>query len=592
MALDLKQRYEKLQTEMAAAHIEDWNDISAFLDQHASGASAPESTHGDHVAFHALTAKGVAFYTFDYGIDGVSIEITKYAQCLEHLLGPTAGDNGVPLHFIGGDFHDKADIVLKPEWHRFRIDGMNGWSKWDEGKWFSKLYYEDMPENSDSSHAVAQEIWQQAVTIATALGGYLATNDISLIIPVNIPSNPGNLSAELALVMASEIMGLYVINSNHDFYWEGGKPASERQPDEPNGPRDHFFRNMDNSAFFTLFQKLYPWNGDRWLQVNINSPQSDTLVTTFGFDRSRVFELGTSISDTFFDHFTLEEQRHIRHKMAYILSDGHPTIQTVGIDEHLATLSDWMTGQHPVVCGARSGLTLDPSHEKTIYCLQPTRVIARKRIEKNFELIHALMEFPEFRNTFENDPDRQLIVHISGPVPIEHQADLETVLTAYKTVLNSLPEAVADRIFVAFSVGTEDHPALAENGLSKMNIEEIYRLATLILFPSETEGRGLPIVESSAGGIPIVCSRYYPEEVFAEVVGEHLPEEEQILYILFPEEAFPAATLSQLSRIMLVPGSYHHFKAHNKNAVRLRYSTGMVQHKFDTFIETLGEHTA
>ncbi len=592
MASDLKQRYEALQTKMSTAVVEEWNDISDFLDRHTSTTASPEPESNDPSAFHALMAEGVAFYTFDYGIDGVSIEITKYAQCLEHLLGPAAGESGVPLHFIGGDFHDKADIVLKPEWHRYRIDGMNGWSKWDEGKWFSKLYYEDMPQDSDICRAVAKEMWQQTVTIAAELGAYLAANNISLIIPVNIPSNPGNLPAELALVIVSEMMGLYVVNSNHDFYWEGGKPADERQADEPSGPRDHFFRNMDNEAFFGLFKRLYPWNGDRWLQVNINSPQSDALVVEFGFDRSRVFELGTSISDRFFDPFTLEDQQHIRHKMAYILSDGHPTVQTTGIDEHLENLADWMAGQHPIVCGARADITLDPSREKTIYCLQPTRVIARKRIEKNFHLIQALMQFPDFRDAFQSDPELQLVVHITGPVPIEHQADLETVLMAYKAVLESVPEAVAERIFVAFSVGTEDHPALAENGLTKMNIEEIYRLATLILFPSETEGRGLPIVESSAVGVPIVCSRYYPEEVFAEVVGEHLSEEERILYVHFPEDGYSDDLLSQITQITLVPGSYHHFKAHNKDAVRLRYSMGMVQHKFDIFIQTLGGHTA
>jgi hypothetical protein len=574
-----------MQTTIESARIETWDDISVFLDQIAAIPDTVE--HEDRAAFRELVSRGAAFYTYDYGIDGVSIEITKYAQCLEHLFGP-CHEGGIPLSFIGGDFYDKADIVLKPYWKRYQIEGMNGWSKWDDGKWFSKLYYEDMPEGSDVSHAMAHEIWKQAAVIAGKLANYLAENDISLIIPVNIPSNPGNMAAELALVIVSEMMGLYVINSNHDFYWEGGKPAAERSTDEAAGPRDHFFRNIGNKPFFNLFQRLYPWNGERWVQVNINSPQSRELVSRFGFAADRVFELGTSISDTFFDHFTDEDQQLIRRKMAYILSDGEPVVQTVGIHEHLEKLGDWMTSQHPIVCGARSGLTLDPSHEKTIYCLQPTRVIARKRIEKDFQLIGALMDYPEFRDEFESDPERQLVVHISGPVPIEHREDLETVLSAYTAVLDAVPQAVAERIFVAFSVGTEDHPALEPNGLTKMNIEEIYRLATIILFPSETEGRGLPIVESSAGGIAIACSRYYPEEVFAEVVGEHLPEEEQIRYILFPEDGFPEDFLHAIARVMLVPGSLHHLRAHNKNAVRLRYSMGMLQHKFDLFIETLG----
>ncbi|MEN8256136.1 MAG: glycosyltransferase, partial [Verrucomicrobiota bacterium] len=424
--------------------------------------------------------------------------------------------------------------------------------------------------------------------IAGNLGGYLAENGISLVVPVNIPTNPGNLPAELALVIVSEMMGLHVLSSNHDFYWEGGKPAAQKQPGEAPGPRDHFFKNIDNAPFFALFRRLYPWNGKRWIQVNINSPQSKELVEHFGFDPARVFELGTSISDKFFEEFTPEDQKTFRRKMAYILSDGKATVQTMGIREHLAALGEWMDNQRPIVCGSRSGLVFDPSADNTIYCLQPTRVIARKRIEMDFHLLEALMKQPSFLEAFQSVPERQLVVHISGPVPIEHRGDLETVLAAYGKVLESVPEEIAARIFLAFSVGTEDHPALAENGLAKMNIEEIYRLATVILFPSETEGRGLPIIESSAGGIPIICSRYYPEEVFAEVVGEHLADEEQIRYVLFPEGEFSPAFLDQVAGIMLAPEAFESNKTHNKNAVRLRYSMEMVQRKFDRFIDTLG----
>jgi len=39
---------------------------------------------------------------------------------------------------------------------------------------------------------------------------------------------------------------------------------------------------------------------------------------------------------------------------------------------------------------------------------------------------------------------------------------------------------------------------------------------------------------------------------------------------------------------MLTPEAFAENKTHNKNAVRLRYSMEMVQHKFDQFIDTLG----
>jgi len=71
--------------------------------------------------------------------------------------------------------------------------------------------------------------------------------------------------------------------SNHDFYWEGGKPSSERRSGEAPGPRDRFFHNINNKPFFPLFKKIYPWNGRRWIQVNINALQSKKLIDDNGF---------------------------------------------------------------------------------------------------------------------------------------------------------------------------------------------------------------------------------------------------------------------------------------------------------------------
>jgi glycosyltransferase involved in cell wall biosynthesis len=576
---NIKTFFKEMTDGLKSRQISNWSDISNYLDE---AAKRSESLAAEEKDLRKLFQKGAAFITYDFGIDGVSIEIFKYAQCLEKII------DGIPLHFIGGDFYDKADVVLKPYWKRFEIDGINGWSKWDDGKWFSKLYYEDMPEGSAVSDEMAVEMWKQASCFAEKLGGYLAENDINLLIPVNIPTNPGNFAAMLAIIIATENLGTYVISSNHDYYWEGGKPECEKEPGEEPGVRDHFFKNYDNKSFFSLFKRMYPWNGKRWLQVNINTPQSEALVEKFGFAKDRVYELGTAISDKFFEAFDAEDVKSVRKRMAYILSDGKPTIDTVPIKKHLADLSSWMTNQKPIACGYSSNLILDPTKNKTIYCLQPTRVIARKRIEMDLHLLKALMNCETFRLQFEKE-SYQLVLHITGPVPIEHQEDLETVLNAYINLCESLPESIAKRIFITFSVGTENHPSFAKNNLEPLCIEEIYRLATLILFPSETEGRGLPIVESSACGIPIVCSRYFPEEVFAEVVGEKLADEKQIKYVLFPEPdaGFSDSCLDAVSDLMLCPEKSQELIKHNKKAVKLRYSTEMIKKKFEEFITRL-----
>ena len=577
-----KKYFDEMMTALRAAEISNWNDIAQFLSEIKDHLILKNKNRDE---FDAKLRKGIAFITYDYGIDGVSIEISKYASCFERMLTDSAG-NKPDLFFIGGDFHDKAEAVLKPYWNRFEIKGINGWSKWYEGKWFSKLYYEDMPEGSLVSDEVAFEMWEQAVSFAEKLGGYLAEKDISLIFPVNNFSNPGNFAISLATIMVSELMDIYVFNSNHDFFWEGGLPASKRGND-PKGPRDHFFKNIENKSFFSLFRCMYPWNGTRWAQVNINTQQSENLAAEFGIPENKLFELSTSISDEFFQEYTFKDVRNTRLTMAHILSDGKSVISPIPVAEHLANLGSWMTNQRPTVCAVKAGLTLDTTSDKTVYCLQPTRIVARKRIEKDLHLLSALMKHPKFIDEFSADKDFQIVLHITGPVPIEHQEDTETVLNAYLDLVNELPADIAERIFIAFSVGTEDHPSLEAAGLKRLHIENIYRLATVILFPSETEGRGLPIIEASASGIPIICSRYYPEDVFIEVVGEELAPELQIQYILFPEGEFEDDILNTATDLMLHPTANLERIAHNKNAVMKRYGTGVLVGTFNEVLELL-----
>ena len=558
-----------------------WNEISALLTEFSE--SGPAIEKYNRKDFLQRIQSGLAFWTFDFGIDGVSIEIAKYAQCLQELLGK---DKQAEIHFIAGDFHPQADNVLKPDWKRHRIDRANGWDKWDHGVWFDKLFYQEMKENSPISQEMAVEIWDQAVEMARKLGHYLAENKISLLIPVNINSNPGNIVTGLCTVLVSELMGLYVLNSNHDFYWEGGKPASERKPGELSGPRDKFFKNVDNIGFFSLIKLIYPWNGRRWIQVNINALQTKKLLA-LGFPENRVLEISTMVSDKFFMKYTSEEIKSVRSRMALILSDGKALVSTVPVDFFLDDLDNWMNDQKPLVCSARESQSLDLVSDHIHYFLQPTRIIDRKRIEKDWELVAALLRHPSFRKDFQSTPQRQIVLHITGPAPIEHQADLESVLNAYKAVIDQEDESIVKRLFLAFSIGTEYHSSFEQYNYKKLTIEDIYRLATVIVFPSQTEGRGLPIIESSASGIPIICSRYQPEEIFAGVVGEDLPEDQQIRYIPFPEKSYEDSSLDPIVDYLLDPNKRKADNLHNIDVTRQRYSSQVMHSSFKDYLEIL-----
>jgi glycosyltransferase involved in cell wall biosynthesis len=579
---DLKERFAHMNDTLVGASPTNWEDITRVLSELKD--SVVPSHKLTKVEFIQRAGVGTAFVTFDYGIDGVSIEIGKYAHSLASLYG-NYGES--KIHLIGGDFHRQADSVIDPDWHQYSIEGTNGWSKWDNGKWFAALNYQDMPPGSQSSYDIAVEIYTQAVSIAQQLGRYILENDISLLIPVNIASNPGNLSLTLAITLVSEAMGVDVINSNHDFYWDGGKPSADRTPGEPPGIRDHFFRNIDNQPYFTLFESLYPWNGRQWLQTNINKLQSQTLIERYAFPSTKVSELSTSVSNEFFLDYTREDVKLARLRMGYILSGGEPIMNPQPVEAFVQGLGYWMQNQTPSILSSRAGLRLDPTSDELLYLLQPTRVVARKRIERDIHLIQKLLSFEPFKGEFERVENRQIVLHITGPTPIEHQRDLERVLWGYVELLESLPSKVADRVFLAFSVGNEEHPSFQGNNFARLHIEDIYRMATVVVFPSEIEGRGLPIIESSACGVPILCSRYNPQEVFAEVVGENLPEDEQIQYTLFPEGNFSDKFLNEVSQLLLHPEIHKGRIKHNKDAVRSRYSVAALRGTFENLLDTL-----
>ena len=324
---------------------------------------------------------------------------------------------------------------------------------------------------------------------------------------------------------------------------------------------------------------LYPWQGRRWLQVNINKRQSERLIKEYGFPQQRVLEISTCVGNKLFDDYTDEDVKHARLRMANILSDGNAVIHPRSLSEHERFLHDWMDAQIPLVIGARDGLRLDLVADDIIYLLQPTRVIARKRIEKGVELIQALLQGP-LRATFEQKPDRQLVLHVTGPTPLEHQSDLETILDVYSNLIDNLPPSIAERVFLAFSGGHETHPSFEEQYFTNMNITDIFRMATAVLFPSEIEGRGLPIIESGAVGIPIICSRYQPEEVFADVIGEDLPEPLRIRYLLFPEEEFSEEFLNEVTNLLTHPEARTKWRDHNRQAIRLRYSEAALSTAF------------
>lgn len=571
--------------EFADLEVRSWHDIHDALNE-----LPPAGRSVEHPALIERAARGIAFLTFAYGIDGVSMEIAKYAACLETLLGRVGSTP--TIHCIGGHFSASAAHVLLPRWHRHVIQEANGWSKWHGGRYFERLFRADMPAGSEASAEMAGEIWRQAVGFARELVHYLTSREVGLLLPVNVNSNPGNPALALAVVLASELMDLPVLNSNHDFYWESGKPDGQRSEGEKPGTRDHFFRNHANTGFFTLLERIFPWNGERWLQLVINGVQQDTLLARHRFPETKVIELGTFIEDDFFVPCGRERRRDLRTRLSRILGRGGLGTRLTRLDSFAEQLDDWMLDQVPVVCAAGDDARCAAGDEHALWFLQPTRVLTRKRIERDWELIRTLLEYGPFRTAFEANPEATLTLHVTGPVPLEHRDDLRLILDAYRRTLEAVAPALRPRLFQLFSAGHLGHSSFQEHSPHNLTVADLYHLSDLVLLPSATEGRGLPILESAAAGRPLVCSRYEPREVFADVIGEALAPDLRIHYAALPEEHINTALLQEVTDMVFLPENDGGRRLHNRRALAGRYGMRDVVHTFADSLNRLKRGSA
>jgi len=84
--------------------INTWFDLGLFIDRFKEENSLNrisfKGTHGefkDH-----LKRGGLGFITFGYSVDGVTIEVIKYAKVFEKNFP------GIDIHFIGGNFQPES----------------------------------------------------------------------------------------------------------------------------------------------------------------------------------------------------------------------------------------------------------------------------------------------------------------------------------------------------------------------------------------------------------------------------------------------------------------------------------------------------
>ena len=276
-------------SQLKAKKINTWFDLGLFLDsvkENRNTFSLQKYKSYDKFKEN-ISSGGIAFVSFFYSVDGASMECDKYVRAFQRILGD------FEVHYIAGKFYETGNQFLVSGSKQLQMDELLAFDDWDL---YHDFFYEKLERGSELYNSLVIRFWSQVLVIVEKLATYIEDNNIGLLYLVNTNSNPGNVSQALAFVLISELMGIPVINNNHDFYWEGGNSEIDRQEKglKP-GPRDHFFKNYHLGEVFSLLEMIYPWESRTWISLNINQSQCDDLIEIHGHNPANVLSINTCV---------------------------------------------------------------------------------------------------------------------------------------------------------------------------------------------------------------------------------------------------------------------------------------------------------
>ena len=493
--------------------IKTWFDLGIFLDKlqqrRISFAQKPKDFQKFSSFSKFLSNGSFAFITYGLGVDGVSTEICHHIRAFRRIFR-----RSFKACLIVGDFNDEAE-VLKRERSKipvYKIQEAAGFEKWGEPYQF--LYFHKLKRGGRIYNLLPALIWKQSLAIIEKMLNIIEKENIRCLVLSNVASNPGNLSLTLATVILSEIFGIPVVNINHDFYWEGGKNPSDRRKGEVPGVRDHFFTNADLGEFFSIIKLLFPWRSPFWTQVNISRLQSKVLIEEEGLNPNNVTEIGTTIDAKKFKSLTFLQKEKAYYKLNFLLSSLYK--KPVVFEPGDSQINHQAREEKPFIIGWRKKVKFSPT--TTLLFLQPTRIIERKQIEKNFVVLKKLVEDREFKKYLIRKKKKVLLL-ITGPIASGHFDYFQKIKREIINFYQQLTPDLKKRFFVGFKFGKDSNENFLTEGLKELGIGELYGIADLVFLLSQTEGRGLPIIESAAAGVPLVVNPFSPYQTYKEVTS-------------------------------------------------------------------------
>jgi len=545
--------------------IKTWFDLGLFLDELKENNSVPAAEYNNSFKDfrNELKNGGIGFVTFGYSVDGVTIEIEKYAKLYKKNL------EGITIHYIGGGFKPEVKKIIDAETKIFIIEEAKSFDSWPL---YNDFFFTKLERGSMKYNNLILKFWREVLVISEKLGKYVEENGIKLLYIVNICSNPGNVSFTLANTLVSEIMGIPVICNNHDFYWEGGNREIDiREKGQEKGPRDFFFTNSHIGEFFSIIEILFPWESRSWLSVNINQSQSNHLIEKNGHNPANIKLIGTAIDTEEYKNPSKRIKINTYYQFEKILSRYENTLIGYSVKDVIENRLVIKSNTKPILIGNKTKAKVNFLAENIIF-LQPTRIIARKRIETGFRLINKMLENKEIIEKFRETENLKLTLLVTGPIASGQFDYFNKILRKFSELLKSIDKDLKEKIYLAFLFSELDKENFLKRFKNPVGIPELYNVASLVLLPSETEGRGLPIIEAAACGVPIFCSRYYPENVYSDVIGEGLPEEDRLKVIEFDGKNINKEHVKNIFERVFFPHNFSDEYEQNINAVDKRYS--------------------
>ncbi len=549
--------------ELRKKEINTWFDLGLFIDQFKEQPSKA-AFKGNTKDFDSHLEKGgIAFITFYFAIDGITVEAEKYAKTFKRIYP------NIPIHYIAGEIKPETDELIHKDAFKKVIKEMDGFDNWPLYNDFFKI---KMERGSTEYNALIGKFWDEVLVLVEKLGRYIEENNITLLYLINVCSNPGNVSLALATVLISEYLGIPVINNNHDFYWEDGNREIEiKKKGLKKGPRDFFFHNAHVGEFFSVIEMIYPWESRSWMNVNINKIQHNHLINIKGHNPANSAMIGTAV-DTNLHQMSKRDIIKAFMQVSSIFANKKDTITVHTAAHHIKS----KRSLKPILLGYKTINKFDFVNNNIVF-LQPTRVISRKSIELNFKLVRQLFKNEDFFKKFHDNPQLTLSLLVSGPIPHGQQNYYQDLVQDFKNFLKELPVEFRPKVLLGFLFSEFDKHEFRKKYKKPLDIEQLYDIASLILLPSQTEGRGLPIIEAAACGTPIFCKQYEPRAVYEAVIGYHLDEAERLKVLEFKGTKIPKKLIAKISDHVFYPQNSMVDVMHNRSVIHKRYSLDALQ---------------